>query len=133
MALSDDRGVLVDTYWQSGSEAHVLNAVELTTIEHLFWMDDYRELDRYHRGTPAEWETYAETDRQRVTSQHGLQARYFIRLGAQPDLPTQIENARAALRDAVERQRSAERRVDDAGRRLDDLLAQLRNREATAP
>lgn len=120
-AISDDYGRFVDTYWMSMSDAHVVTPDELATAAHQFWIDDYRELDRHGRGTPDEWLKYASGDRRRVTSQHGLQARYFVRHGAEDDLPTQLENALAALRRAEDDAESAQRRLGRAQERVDEL------------
>lgn len=120
-AIANEQGVLVDTYWCSGGDSHVLRRDdELASVEVLFHIDDYDELDRYGRGTPAVWETYHPDDRRRVTSQHGLQARYFVRKGATPDLETQIANAREAVREAEAEVEGAERRLE---RRRDELAA----------
>ena len=122
MAISDHMGRFIDTYWVTGSDAHVLNPVELATVEHLFWLDDYSELDtRGGRFKPREWETYAEEDRQHITSQHGLRVRYFIRNGAQPDLPTQIANAEARVERAEEDVRSAQWQLERAREALSEL------------
>jgi hypothetical protein len=120
-AIVQDNGALLDTYWGSGGEAHRLTAAELATAEVLFRLSDYDELDRYKRGSADVWKTYHQNDRQRVTSQHGLQARWFVRKGAQSDHATRVENAREALREAEHEASSAERRV--AWRR--EELAQL--------
>ena len=120
-AISDEHGHFIDTYWMSMSDAHVVTPAELATAEHQFWLDDYRELDRYRHGTPDEWAKYAPADRRRVTSQHGLQARYFVRHGAEYDLPTQIENAVAALERAEEGVESARRRLERAQEHVDEL------------
>ena len=120
-AISNEHGRFVDTYWMSMGDAHLVTPAELATAEHQFWLDDYRELDRHGRGTPDEWLKYAPKDRRRVTSQHGLQARYFVRHGAEFDLPTQIENALAALRRAEDDAESAQRAVERAQERVDEL------------
>ena len=121
VAISNDAGHFVDTYWMGMGDAHVVTASELATAEHRFWLDDYRELDRYGRGTPDEWAMYAITDRRRVTSQHGLQARYFVRHGAEYDLPTQLENALESLSRAEGDLESAQRRLERAEERVDEL------------
>jgi hypothetical protein len=124
MAISDHMGRFVDTYWTGGVDSHVLNADEQATIEHLFWLDDYREVRTPSgRGTLSEWETYAKEDRQCITSQHGLRVRYFIRNGAQPDMSTQIANAEERVRAAEEAVRSAEWGLENARRRLSELVA----------
>ena len=111
MAIADDRGFLCDTFWGSGSEAHVLRGVELESIEMLFHLDDYEELDRW-RPSVEHWSKYAPVDRQQITHQHRLQRRLFIRKGAHPNLATQIANAE-------EKVREAERAVDSAKWRLE--------------
>ena len=120
-----DRVVLLDTYWRSIGDDHRLTVEEIETVEFLFNTDDYDEMSGGHRGrnAPDTWATYAPTDRQRVTSQHGLQSRWFLRKGAQPDLATQIDNARQAVADAYEKLRWA-------GRDVDLALAELARLEA---
>lgn len=122
MAIADDRGHLIDTFWISGSEAHVLNAAEIATVEALFHLDDYDELDRW-RPDVRLWETYAPEDRQRITSQHGLQQRLFIRKGAQPDLATKIANAERKVAVAEAKVKSAQWDLDWARRELSELVA----------
>lgn len=95
MAVAGKDGRLVDTYWESTSDAHVLTAAEQATVTVEFCIGDYRELDRHERHT---WEDYHSDDRQEITAQHGLRRRLFIRIGAEPDLDTRIENAREAVR-----------------------------------
>ncbi len=130
-AISSESGYFLDTYWQSTGDAHRVTADELATAEHQFWVDDYRELDRYGRGTPDEWAKYAPADRQRVPSQHGLQARFFVRIGAEHDLPTQVENAIEALRRAEDEAESAQRRMEYAQERVDELRDRLSRPAAT--
>ena len=108
----EQRGVLFDTFWGAGdSYSHRLTETEAKTAEFLFDTDEYRELDRYSRGAPAEWRTYAPKDRGAIPSQHGLRCRYFIRKGARPDMATQIENARQKVADAENALHSAETRL----------------------
>lgn len=118
--------VLADTYWYTMSDAHILNEVELATIEVKFHLDDYDELkDTY--GTRDRWLRYAPADRKRISSQHGLQERLFIRKGAEPDLPTQIENARVAVAEAEHELRMAEGRVTRRREELGELEQRLRD------
>ena len=123
MAIADSDGRLFDTYWGSMSEAHRLQPVELDTIEILFNVNDYDELDRYAHGSKAKWETYHPDDRRYVTSQHRLQCRWFVRKGASPDLATQIENAREAVREADEKVEFAKRQAEWLRKGLADLEA----------
>jgi hypothetical protein len=126
MAIAKERAgggvVLVDTFWQSSGE-HVLTDDELTTAEMVFNLADYDELDRYWHESAAKWKTYAPADRETITSQHGLQVRWFVRKGALPDLQTQIENACEAFLDAQTKLRSAEFRAEVAWRDLAELEA----------
>ena len=107
-------GRAIDTYWGStaSTDSHVLTGEELATAEVLFLLKDYDELDIPRRESPATWKRYAPADRRRTTSQHGLQARWFIRKGAEPDLATQIANAQQNVADAEVALRSAERQLD---------------------
>ena len=118
-AITREDGILVDTYWLNDN--HVLTDEEIVTAELVFNLADYDELDRYQRNSAEIWKTYSPTDRETVTSQHGLQVRWFVRKGARPDLQTQIENARQALTDAESKLQSAEARVRGARRDLEQL------------
>jgi hypothetical protein len=89
----------------------VLTESELATATLTFHLSDYDELDRYKHDSQRIWETYDPADRQMVTSQHGLQRRWFIRRGAQPSWHQQIENARQRLTEAEESAESAARAV----------------------
>jgi hypothetical protein len=122
-AIADSDGVLLDTYWQSGGDSHRLLPVELATVEVLFHLDDYDELDRYSKGSPPQWQTYHPNDRRRITSQHGLQARWFVRKGATPDLSTQIANAEDKVREAEDEVRCAQQRLDWKRQDLAALIA----------
>lgn len=109
MAIAEarlDGVVLFDTYWRSYGDRHLLTYDELATAEVVFNLDDYDELTE--REAAAKWEMYKPADREKVTSQHRLVVRWFIRQGAQPDLSTQIDNARQGVADAYEKLRSAE-------------------------
>jgi hypothetical protein len=115
MAIADDRGRLVDTYWESAGDSHFLTDAEIATAKTLFNLNDCIELPR---GSERTWESYALEDRHVVTSQHGLRRRLFVRTGAEPHLPTQIENARAAVEKAERDLESAQRQL---GWKRDDL------------
>lgn len=117
-AGGNGRVLLVDTFWASFSESHTLTAEEVATAEPVFNLADYDELDRSRHGAAEKWKTYAPADREVVTSQHGLQVRWFIRKGVEPDLATQIDNARDAVGDAYEKLRRAEHGVEYALRSL---------------
>jgi hypothetical protein len=122
MAIADDRGRLVDTYWGSGGDAHVVTAAEAASVEVLFYLEDFDELDRW-RPDVEKWRTYAPEDRQRVTMQHGLQQRLFIRKGAVPARETMIANARGKVAEAEDEVRSAQSTLRWAQEDLDALLA----------
>lgn len=126
MAIAEarlDGVVLFDTYWGTPGDRHLLTYEELGTAELVFNLADYDELDRYQHSSPARWKTYKPEDRETVTSQHGLQVRWFVRKDAEPDLATQIENAREVLADAESKLESAEWRVRGAKRDLEQLEA----------
>ncbi len=115
----DGRLVLVDTFWGSGSDNHVLTDAELATAEIRFNLNDYDALKEYPRGASHDtWMKYAPAHRETVTAQHGLQSRYYIRKGAQPDLDTQIVNARAVVADAEAAVDSAKWHLECARRDL---------------
>lgn len=104
-------GRVVDTFWhtfESDSNAHVLSVEELRTAEVVFNVRDYDALGRYAHGARETWLTYRPCDRGRISSQHNLQELLFVRKGAQPDLDTQIANAREKVEDAESKVRSAE-------------------------
>ena len=123
IACGDD-AILVDTFWGGyGSDSHVLTPDERATAEVLFNIADYDELDRYNHGSEGTWRKYAPGDRTVITSQHGLQRRWFVRKGAQPNLPTQIQNAREAVAQAEEKLSSAQWWLDSARRELAELEA----------
>lgn len=112
----DDRGRLVDSYWYSGGDA--LSAEEVAVAQFQFNLADYDEV-----GSESKWSRHNPTDRQRITRQHGLSVRWLVRKGAQPDLATQIDNARQAVADAYEKLRSAEFGVELAWAELNRLEA----------
>ena len=110
--------VLADTFWGSGNDCHILRGPEIETAQVLFNLSDFRELDRHERHT---WQDYNPADREVITSQHGLQKRLLIRLGARPDLVTKIENAREKVAEAERELSSAESRLKWAREDLANL------------
>lgn len=124
MAIAEarlDGVVLFDTYWRTPGDRHLLTFDELATAEVVFNLDDYVELTE--RQSVDRWEMYKPADRERITSQHGLVVRWFIREGAEPDLQTQIENACEAYVEAQSKLRSAEASVRYAWQVLEQLEA----------
>jgi hypothetical protein len=117
-AIVLDNGCAVDTFWSN--DRAVLTAEELATADLRFRLDDYRKLGESWDDTLDEWLTYAPADRQVITSQHGLQAVHYVRIGAEPGMATQIGNAREAVALAQGEVRSAERRL---GWRREELAA----------
>jgi hypothetical protein len=114
IAIVNERGDAVDTFWDSGSESHLLTEAELATAGLRFRLGDYRELGKTHwdRGHKDTWLTYAPADRQVTTAQHGLQSTLYVRNGAEPDLDTQIANAREAVQEAEHAVGSAQSRLE---------------------
>lgn len=110
-AILNDRGVLVDTFWGGAlvNDAHVLTEEEAATARLLFNIGDYAELGRTQAH---QFEQYAPADRQVLTSQHGLQRRLFVRIGAQVDHATIVDNARRKVDEAEARVRSAQLHLD---------------------
>jgi hypothetical protein len=111
---------LLDTYWEVRDPTcdHWLSEGELATVQHLFNLHDFRQVQH-----EPEWRTYAPFDRQVVTAQHGLVRRYYVRIGAEPDLATQIANARQRLAERETEALLAAQRVEWARRELADLEA----------
>lgn len=124
LALVDDNGHAFDTYWGTYGDHHRLTEAELASADLVFNVNDYDELDQYSRGSRLTWETYHPDDRARITQQHGHQERLFIRLGAEPSLETQIENARAEVEQAETDLASSERRLQWRREDLAKLEAQ---------
>lgn len=120
---------LVDTYWSLESDSHVLTADEAATAELRFNVDDYDELDVYHRGSPGTWERYAEADREVITEQHGHRRRWFLRKGAVEDRETIIANAAAEVERLELELESAQRRLEWA---REDLAALTELKEGIA-
>lgn len=117
IAVANDNGVPLDTFWSSGED----RIASGTDFEVLFHLDDYDELPRCSRGI---WLTYHPDDRQMITSQHGLQRRLFTRKGAVPDHATKVSNARDALEAAEAKARAAQRDVEHAREALAALEAE---------
>jgi hypothetical protein len=122
LAIEDERGNLIDWFWGNSRDSmldkHVRrDAEDLKLIANL---GDYELTPRDGRESNRE---YAPNDRLVITSQHGLQRTYYIRKGAMPDLPTRIENARYALREAESAASSAKFQVEYAQSVLAELVA----------
>lgn len=113
-AIVYEDGCAVDTFWglERWNSGHVLRDTEIEGAELLFKLADYRPLGAHYDNKLEEWLTYAPADRQRVGSQHQWQSTYFVRVGAQPDLDTQIANACKAVEEAEHEILSAQRRVE---------------------
>lgn len=122
VAVELDGGRLIDTFWAGIGSSHQLTEAEVATAVLRFDTDDFDELDEYKQHSKATWNTYAPEDRETITSQHRLRSRLFIRKGAKPDLPTQIENASAELERLRGEAAMAQRRVEWAH----DALAKLK-------
>jgi hypothetical protein len=112
-AIVDERGCAVDTFWgvQGYSDGHVLSEAELAEAELKFRLGDYCKLGEHWDRKHDEWLTYAPEDRQMIGSQAQYQSTYYVRIGAEPDLNTQIQNARNAVEDAERGVSSAENRL----------------------
>lgn len=111
--ISDTR-YLMDTFWGVSNDGHILKVSEVYTAELLFNVNDYDELERYNRESQSIWNNYAPKDRQRITSQHGLQTRWFIKKGASEDWKTKLGNAASAVEDCQNEIEAAHRRLDAA-------------------
>lgn len=107
IAIANEHGFLADTFWRTGGNTLVTDA-EAPSIEVLFHLADYDEIDEWRRES-ARWLTYHPNDRRVITSQHGLQHRWFIRKGAKPDHATQVANAEEAVGEAERNVASAQR------------------------
>jgi len=117
VATEERPGVLLDTFW-TGGDRHRLTEKEALSIRERFDTDDFDELPRV--GSRGRWEMFAQADRASIPSQHGLAHRYFVRIGASPDLATQIENARERVAKTESDVRRAESALQWA---RDDLRA----------
>jgi len=125
VATEERPGVLFDTFWNGGDRHHLTDA-EAASAKVRFDTADFQDLDGNKFGNAGQWRTFAPRDRQSIPSQHGLQIRYFVRNGATPDLPTQIENAQQKVAEAESDVRSAASSLRWA---QDELLA-LEGKEA---
>lgn len=128
LAIVNDRGRAVDTYWSSGND-HVLTLEELETARLIANLEDWDLHTQYRRrvGSAMQmgaWEDYREEDRLRITQQHGHIEILYVRKGAQPDLGTKIENARTAVEEAESKLQSAQRRLEWAQEDLAKLEAE---------
>jgi hypothetical protein len=116
--------VLRDTYWGSHSDAHYVTDAERPSLRLLFDAAEFDLLEGRGAAVKERWRTYAEADRRRVTAQHGLQASYYVRKGAQPDLVTKVANAREAVAEARRAADSAEQLLRWKKEELQTLLAE---------
>lgn len=131
VAVEHEPGHYRDTFWSTSDAWGSLTEGERATLALSFDTDQYRQIGGdYERGTPpAEWLTYDRADRERIPSQHGLQVRWYVRLGARPSLSMQVENARTVLDAAVVAADAAQRQLWRATERYADAVAAL---ESTA-
>lgn len=118
VAVVMESGTPVDTFWSLSGDSHALTDAERATAGLRFRLSDYRKLGESWDDKKAEWLTYAPADRQVITSQHGLQRTYYVRIGSEPDLATQISNARERVAEAEAEVRAAEGFLE---RRREDL------------
>jgi|ERR1700729_593809 len=119
--VSSDR--IVDTYWGwEDSGAHVLSGSELEGAKVGFNVSDFDVLDCYSAASRTTWLTYHPRDRERLTSQHGLQELLFLRKDATPDLETQISNAQGKVEEAEEALRAAQGHLGLARAHLLELV-----------
>lgn len=117
IAVVQDDGHGRDTYWGNGPECYVAPS-ELVGGELIFRMGEFREA-----ANEGEWEKYAPADRGHLPM-GGYPERFFVRIDAEPDLETQIQNARAALQAAEDKVWSAVRAVKWAAEDLAKLEMQ---------
>lgn len=125
IAIVGDDGRALDTFWTGGGDKHALTAVEWKSAELRFRLGEFRKLGESWDHRREEWLTYAPADRRTITSQHGHCCVYYVRNGADPDLDTQIANAREAVAEA-------ERNVESAQRSLEWRREDLEKLEAKA-
>jgi len=123
LAVENERGRIIDWFWGGdvvGNQVIDIIDPKVTDLEKIANLNDYELTPRNGRESNAD---YAPEDRLVLTAQHGLQRTYYIRIGAKPDLATQIENAEYALEEAKSEARSAQYRVERASEALAKLKA----------
>ena len=118
--------VLRDTFWgpQGSTDFMVghnrLSDAERASLRLLFNPNDgWREVSR--SDVPEDFDL---ADVRRVTSQHGLQEKVWIRDGAQPSLAIRIFNAQERLREARSAAESAIRTVEHHAMEVARLVAE---------
>jgi hypothetical protein len=116
LAIVNDAGRAVDTYWTSGND-HVLTEAELGTATLIANLEDWDLHTQYrHRVESAmsmgEWQDYREENRLRITQQHGYIESLYVRKGTQPDWYTKVTNQRAAVAKAEAKLGAAERDLE---------------------
>ena len=121
IAVENEHGVLVDTFWGIGDWSGRKVGRDAEDLELIGNLDNYELSPRNGIEGVAD---YAPADRLVITSQHGHRRTHYIRIGAKPDLATKIENARRSLADAESALRSAEGRVVWARKDLEALEAE---------
>ena len=116
-----ERGVF-DTYWgHNPSDSSPLSPEEKATAVLLFDSSEYDELDRYCSSSRHRWEQFHPSERKKTTEQHGCHKRWFIKKGAEPDIGTRINNAKARLSEAEQELKSAQWRVESRTKELEEL------------
>lgn len=122
IAQADDKGRLIDTYWgiDASPECELSRKERESAV--FFFNPEFYDMLPDAKYSEENWEKFAPSDRERVTSQHGLQVRYFVRKGAKHHLATQIENAKRKLEEANMELRNAKYRADRAENDLAELL-----------
>lgn len=117
--IEDGQPVALDTYWFSSGDQHRLTDAELATAHVEFNLDDVRPVERYEV-----WADFNPADRFMVSHQHGLQSTEYVRIGAEPDVATRIENARIKVEQARDEVKSAKSHLEWAERDLASLQAE---------
>lgn len=112
-----DGGVVAfDTFWFGGGDQHRLTEGELATASVEFNLNEVRPVER-----GEVWADYNPADRFRVTHQHGLQSTGYVRLDAEPDIETRIDNCRTKVDEAHEELQHAKRRYEWAKEELANM------------
>lgn len=127
-AIVAQNGQLVDTYWgiDANPYEYAISCEEAHTATLLFDTADFDQLDKWRQSeSKSRWEQFVPGDRQRVTSQHGLQVVYFLRNGAHRSLATRIANAQRDLEFAKDELQSAQYCVDLCTEELAELQREL--------